>query len=101
MKISNLGQISLENQYALQEHLQDISYLTLQYLNKRLIYYKKANGMFEFVDMISEFIRKKKCPQFDAVFLDEAQDLSFLQWQLVFELQKQHTHQLQKDLQAH
>ena len=31
--------------------------------------------MFEFIDMISEFIEKKKCPQFDAVFLDEAQDL--------------------------
>ena len=70
INLSRYRQISLENQYALQEHLQDISYFTLKYLNKRLIYYKKANGMFEFVDMISEFIKKKKCPQFDAVFLD-------------------------------
>ena len=82
INLSRYRQISLENQYALQEHLQDISYFTLEYLNRRLVYYKKANGMFEFVDMISEFIKKKKCPQFDAVFLDEAQDLNNLQWEM-------------------
>jgi len=82
INLSRYRQISLENQYALQEHIQDISYFTLEYLNKRLIYYKKANGMFEFVDMISRFIEKKKCPQFDAVFLDEAQDLNNLQWKM-------------------
>ena len=38
--------------------------------------------MFEFIDMISQFIEKKKCPQFDAVFLDEAQDLNNLQWEM-------------------
>jgi len=32
--------------------------------------------------MISLFIKNKKCPQFDAVFLDEAQDLNNLQWEM-------------------
>ena len=85
LKLINLARcrkISLENQYALHEHLQDISYSTLGYLKECLIKYKQANGMFEFIDMISEFIRRKKCPQFDAVFLDEAQDLNNLQWEM-------------------
>ena len=85
IKLINLARcrkISLENQYALHEHLQDISYSTLDYLKECLIKYKKANGMFEFIDMISEFIKRKKCPQFDAVFLDEAQDLNNLQWEM-------------------
>ena len=85
IKLINLARcrkITLENQYGLQEHLQDISYSKLEYLKDCLIEYKKKNGMFEFIDMISEFIRKKKCPQFDAVFLDEAQDLNNLQWEM-------------------
>ena len=85
IKLINLARcrkITLENQYGLQEHFQDISYSKLEYLKDCLVEYKKKNGMFEFIDMISEFIRKKKCPQFDAVFLDEAQDLNNLQWEM-------------------
>jgi len=82
INLSRSRKISLENQYGLQEHLQDISYSKLEYINQCLINYKKANGMFEFIDMISEFIRRKKCPQFDAIFLDEAQDLNNLQWEM-------------------
>jgi DNA helicase-2/ATP-dependent DNA helicase PcrA len=40
--------------------------------------------MFEYSDMISQFIEKKKCPSLDVVFLDEAQDLSPLQWDMFF-----------------
>jgi len=80
--LARCRKISLANQYGLQEHLQDISYSKLEYINQCLINYKKETGMFEFVDMVSEFIRKKRCPQFDAVFLDEAQDLNNLQWEM-------------------
>ena len=82
ISLARCRKISLENQYRLQEHLQDISLRDLDYLNRCLIKYKKETGMFEFSDMISEFIEKKKCPQFDAVFLDEAQDLNNLQWEM-------------------
>ena len=32
--------------------------------------------MIEFSDMIKLFVDKKKCPDMNAVFLDEAQDLN-------------------------
>ena len=40
--------------------------------------------MVEYYDMIAQFIEKKVCPELDVVFLDEAQDLSPLQWKMFF-----------------
>jgi DNA helicase II / ATP-dependent DNA helicase PcrA len=46
--------------------------------------YKENTGMVEYYDMISQFVEKEKCPLLDVVFLDEAQDLSPLQWDMFF-----------------
>jgi len=46
--------------------------------------YKNNTKMFEYYNMIADFIKKEKCPSLDAVFLDEAQDLSPLQWKMFF-----------------
>jgi DNA helicase-2/ATP-dependent DNA helicase PcrA len=51
--------------------------------------YKKDTKMVEFHDMINDFIRLKKCPPVDVVFLDEAQDLSPLQWDMFFYIESQ------------
>jgi superfamily I DNA/RNA helicase len=40
--------------------------------------------MIEYSDMIKQFIEKDKCPPLSAVFLDEAQDLNPLQWDMFF-----------------
>jgi superfamily I DNA/RNA helicase len=44
--------------------------------------YKQQTGMIEYSDMIKQFIEKDKCPPLNAVFLDEAQDLNPLQWDM-------------------
>jgi superfamily I DNA/RNA helicase len=46
--------------------------------------YKEQTGMVEYSDMIKKFIEKDKCPPLNAVFLDEAQDLNPLQWEMFF-----------------
>ena len=46
--------------------------------------YKKQTGMIEYSDMIKQFVEKNKCPPLDVVFLDEAQDLNPLQWDMFF-----------------
>jgi len=61
-----------------------ISIPLLEQINQDIIDYKNDYNMFEFSDMISEFTRKKLCPSLDAVFLDEAQDLNPLQWEMFF-----------------
>ena len=49
-----------------------------------LIAYKQGTGMVEFSDMISKFVEEDRCPPLHCVFLDEAQDLSPLQWDMFF-----------------
>ena len=56
-------------------------YLTEQ-IEADLKSYKEQTNMIEFSDMIKQFIEKDKCPSLDAVFLDEAQDLNPLQWDM-------------------
>jgi len=61
-------------------HFVDV-WLTEQ-INEDLKTYKEQTGMVEFSDMIKQFIEKDKCPPLSAVFLDEAQDLNPLQWDM-------------------
>ena len=51
--------------------------------------YKSVRGKIDFTDMIEDFVRSDLCPDIDALFVDEAQDLSTLQWAMVGVLRKQ------------
>jgi superfamily I DNA/RNA helicase len=51
--------------------------------------YKDQTGMVEFSDMITKFVEEDKRLALDAIFLDEAQDLSPLQWDMFFHIEKQ------------
>ena len=53
--------------------------------------YKDTTGMFEYSDMISKFVEEDKCPPLHCVFLDEAQDLSPLQWNMFFYIESKCT----------
>ena len=39
-------------------------------------------------DMIKKFTTQQQCPSFEVVFIDEAQDLSLLQWDMIKLLQQ-------------
>jgi DNA helicase II / ATP-dependent DNA helicase PcrA len=75
--------ISVLEQYDLNEHLLDIERDTLYLIDKELTRYKKERNMKDFTDLLLEFIEKDMSPEFDVLFIDEAQDLSNLQWQMV------------------
>ncbi len=51
--------------------------------------YKDQTGMVEFSDMITKFVEEDKRLALDAIFLDEAQDLSPLQWDMFFHIEDQ------------
>ena len=58
-------------------------------INEDLKSYKEQTGMIEFSDMITQFVEEDKRLALDAVFLDEAQDLSPLQWDMFFHIEDQ------------
>jgi DNA helicase-2/ATP-dependent DNA helicase PcrA len=45
--------------------------------------WKEANGMFDYTDLLTRYIEHGKPLDIDVIFVDEAQDLSALQWDAV------------------
>ena len=80
MQIAKLRGITPEQQFNLKEHTQDITVKQLKQFVSDLNQYKKDYNLIDFTDMITEFVKSDKCPRFDVVFIDEAQDLSNSQW---------------------
>jgi len=82
LQLAKLRNISFEKQYDLQEHTQDVEFDKLRILANELERYKKEYGLIDFNDMILNFIKSDASPAFDVVFIDEAQDLSLMQWDM-------------------
>jgi superfamily I DNA/RNA helicase len=80
VQIAKLRGITPEQQFNLKEHTQDITVKQLKQFVSDLNQYKKDYNLIDFTDMITEFVKSDKCPRFDVVFIDEAQDLSNSQW---------------------
>ena len=88
INLARLRKVGLREQYNSSNLEQDWN--TVNYVDTCLREYKEKMGMYDFTDMLSEFVRQsdKYCPQFDLCFLDEAQDLSPLQWDIAHILDK-------------
>jgi len=82
IQLSKLRNISLEKQYDLKEHTQDVEFNKLKIIANELQRYKKEYNLVDFNDMIIDFTKSDTCPKFDVVFIDEAQDLSSMQWDM-------------------
>ena len=69
--------------YDSRRNLLDIERDTLFLLDQELKRYKKEKGLKDFTDLLEDFIEQDKSPKFKVLFIDEAQDLSHLQWEMV------------------
>ena len=78
--------IDVREEYELWEHdTKEVLWPTLKYISDNLIKYKEAKNLYDFNDLVDLTIKnkdKENFPTFKAVFIDEAQDLSPLQWKL-------------------
>jgi len=82
IQLAKLKNITPEEQYNLREHTQDVSLRDLLICYNELKSYKRQYNLIDFTDMITEFVKSDASPKFDVVFLDEAQDLSRVQWNM-------------------
>jgi DNA helicase II / ATP-dependent DNA helicase PcrA len=82
IQLAQLKNITIEQQYDLKEHVQDLSFSSLRIISNELKRYKKEYSLIDYNDMILDFTKSDKSPKFDVVFIDEAQDLSLMQWEM-------------------
>ena len=86
MQIIQLSRLKREpvdvtyNDSTIEESLQEVIYAFNSYKK-----YKQSLRLYDYTDILEYFVANngKYCPHFDVVFVDEAQDLSKLQWEMV------------------
>ena len=66
----------------------DLSWYEIERVERGLAEFKRVRNLYDFTDMLSLFLSEQVAPKLHTIFIDEAQDLSFLQWQVVFSLEQ-------------
>jgi len=83
LHLSRTKKVPLREEYnrnhTLMHSWEEVDYLTRAYQE-----YKESNGLYDFTDMLEQFLvyAPTACPEFEVCFLDEAQDLTPLQWDI-------------------
>jgi len=88
INLARVRQISAMDQLDLNEHLSKIERDKLDAIEKEITSYKDVYGLIDFTDMIQKFLDKDVTPDFDVIFVDEAQDLSLIQWSMINKIEK-------------
>ena len=70
---------------------QKISLNKLKIISEELQRYKTEHGLVDFPDMIEKFLHGSDTPKLRVMFVDEAQDLSLIQWKLVRRIEESST----------
>lgn len=52
-------------------------------VSRALAVFKQSRGYLDYTDMLAEFVNQETPPHLDVLLVDEAQDLSHLQWRVV------------------
>ena len=80
---ARIKEISIEDEYNTGMYSYELEKNLLHILGGELDNYKESFKLKDFTDMIESFNVSKLCPKYDVVFIDEAQDLSPIQWKMV------------------
>lgn len=87
MFMENLARVRcvpLREQYDIDDD--GLNWNMVERISRGLAQFKKDRGLMDYTDMLSAFIEGSWRPDIDHLYVDEAQDLSELQWRVVEEL---------------
>jgi len=92
INLARVRNISVLDQLDRNEHLGKIERDKIEIVSKHIDAYKSNYGLIDYNDMIKKFMSEiqlpnAKVPEFKVIFIDEAQDLSLLQWKMITSLQ--------------
>jgi superfamily I DNA/RNA helicase len=88
INLAGVKRINVLDQLDRNEHLGKIERDKLQIVEKHIEDYKQSYGLIDYNDMIKKFTAQQQSPSFEVIFVDEAQDLSLLQWDMLKLLQQ-------------
>jgi len=81
--------VTPREEYDRNEHnSKEIKWHILKNISDNLEEYKRVKKKLDFNDMINQLLLKDNLPKFKVIFIDEAQDLSPLQWKLFDKLKQ-------------
>jgi len=82
INIARIKNITPKDEYNTDLYSDEIDYNLVEIIEAELKNYKSSFVLYDFTDMIEKFVLSELCPKFDVVFIDEAQDLSPIQWKM-------------------
>ena len=80
---ARIKELSIEQEYNTGMYSYELEKNLLHILSAEADNYKTSFKLRDFTDMIEQFNVSELCPKYDIVFIDEAQDLSPVQWKMV------------------
>ena len=90
INLARAKQISPLQQFDKNEHLTQVERNKLDAINKEIDNYKNTYELIDFTDMLDRFLKKGSVKdKFDVVFVDEAQDLSLIQWAVINKIEEE------------
>ena len=90
INLARVKKISPLEQLDLNEHLSKVERNKLEAIDIEINNYKKTYGLIDFTDMLDKFLKKGDISnQLDVVFVDEAQDLSIIQWDVIKKIEEE------------
>lgn len=79
--LARVRQILLRQQY--DESHDDIDWVVVERFSRALAQFKRDRGLVDYTDLLHMFASRGESPGLDVLFVDEAQDLSRVQWDVV------------------
>jgi DNA helicase-2/ATP-dependent DNA helicase PcrA len=79
--LSRIRQVSLREQYEMSDD--NVPWNELERVAKTLAAYKSQRGLVDYTDLLTEFVNHGDGCRLQKLYVDEAQDLSSLQWSVV------------------
>ena len=90
INLARAKQIPPLEQFDKNEHLTHVERNKLDGINREIDNYKDTHVLIDFTDMLDRFLKKGDVNnKFDVVFVDEAQDLSLIQWAVINKIEEE------------
>ena len=83
INMARVTQTPLRELYNASPLRMNLDWQMVDYIDRGLREYKQRKELYDYTDMLEEFVRRDLAPRLEVLIIDEAQDLSALQWKMV------------------